>query len=207
MSISKISIHELNEDNVKYYASIIYDTDQVPDNSQHINIEVTDDSKFEEITMEDIRGMRYRKGKVQYLVKWKTIDEAEWIEADKCDKQLIKKFLDKNEGSAMKETKSNFVKKENNKKSFHEFRKAGYKDVQCNPNTKIAKLRKGDWEDQVEEVESMFRHVPTGEWFSLLKWKNGSFSTHPNKEVNIKCPQKIISYYESRIVFGKVTKK
>lgn len=74
----------------------------------------------------------------------------------------------------MKETNSNLAKKENSKKSFHEFRKAGYKDDQCNPRkdtrTRIAKLHKGDWEDQVEEVESMFRNVTTGEWYSLLKW-------------------------------------
>ncbi|GET01539.1 hypothetical protein GLOIN_2v1612401 [Rhizophagus clarus] len=198
MSISNIPIHELNEENVRYYKSIIYNTDQVLEKSKFANSEVKDGPKFKEITMEAIIGMKYRKGKVQYLVKWETIDEAEWLEADKCDKQLIKKYLDKNEESVIKETttKSNPVKNKRNKKSFYEFKKNNYIDDHCSSRkdirTRITKLCKGEWEDQVEGVESMFRHVDTGEWYTSLKWKNGSLSTHPNKEVNIKCPQKKI---------------
>ncbi|GBB95492.1 hypothetical protein RclHR1_02550004 [Rhizophagus clarus] len=198
MSISNIPIHELNEENVRYYKSIIYNTDQVLEKSKFANSEVKDGPKFKEITMEAIIGMKYRKGKVQYLVKWETIDEAEWLEADKCDKQLIKKYLDKNEESVIKETttKSNPVKNKRNKKSFYEFKKNNYIDDHCSSRkdirTRITKLCKGEWEDQVEGVESMFRHVDTGEWYTSLKWKNGSLSTHPNKEVNIKCPQKLM---------------
>lgn len=76
----------------------------------------------------------------------------------------------------MKETtsRSNPVKKESNKKSFYEFKKPGHKDDQFtsrkDTRTRITKLFKGEWEDQVEGVESMFRHVDTGEWFTLLKW-------------------------------------
>lgn len=72
----------------------------------------------------------------------------------------------------MKETRSYIVKKGNNKKSF--YKKFVYKDNYINPreNTRkrITKPCKGEWEDQVEEVESMFKHVVTGEWYSSLKW-------------------------------------
>ncbi|RIA92235.1 hypothetical protein C1645_736554 [Glomus cerebriforme] len=196
MNISKIPIYELNEDNVQHYASIIYDTVfyQVSEYSQYVDSEVQDRSKIEEISMEAILGMKYRRGKVQYLVKWETIDEAEWIDADKCDKQLIKKYLEESKESSMEENRL-----------FYDFEKVvcydDCGDLKKDTCVRIKKLCKGEWEDQVEKVVSMFKHAVTEEW------KNGSRSAHPNKEVNIKCPQKIINYYESRIVFGKIHKK
>jgi len=86
---------------------------------------------------------------------------------------LIKEYLDKNEESAMKpKSKSIFAKREeNNNKKFSK--------VDCKDNRgdhkrvtrrQTAKLHKGDWEDQVEKVENMFKHTITGEWYSLLKW-------------------------------------
>ncbi|CAG8479740.1 5973_t:CDS:2 [Funneliformis mosseae] len=182
MNFPYIPIYELNEDNIRHYASIFFNSASgYSQYAQYVNEEVQQGPKIEEITMEAILGIKYQRGKVHYLVKWETIDDAEWIEADKCDKQLIKEYLDKCDESVTK-TKPNFDNNEN--------------------DSKAARI-KGDWEEQVEKVENMFKHAVTGEWYSSLKWKNGSRSAHPNKVVNIKCPQKVIYYYESRIVFGK----
>ncbi|CAI2182611.1 19112_t:CDS:2 [Funneliformis geosporum] len=166
-----IPIYELNEDKIRYYASIFFNS--ASEYARYVDEEVHDGQKIEEITMEAILGIKYRRGKIQYLVKWETIDDAEWIDADKCDKQLIKEYLNKCDEPIAK-TKPNFDENEDDSRED------------------IPARIKGDWEEQVEKVENMFKHEVTGEWYSSLKWKNGSRSAHPNKVANIKCPQKLI---------------
>ncbi|RHZ45171.1 hypothetical protein Glove_688g34 [Diversispora epigaea] len=58
------------------------------------------------------------------------------------------------------------------------------------------------WEDKVIAVETVTRDDKTGDLLVYLKWNNGETSRHPAKDVNIKCPQKMIKFYEQRLTFA-----
>ena len=84
---------------------------------------------------------------------------------------MIKEYLDKNDNSTTrKRSKSVFTKKENDYDYEKIIRNDDFGDLKKDIHQRITKLKKGDWEDQVEVVECMFRHAVTGEWYSLLKW-------------------------------------
>ncbi|OAA60454.1 chromo domain containing protein [Niveomyces insectorum RCEF 264] len=61
----------------------------------------------------------------------------------------------------------------------------------------------GSWEDDVVDVE-MFRG-DDGELRVFLTWKNGSKSQHSAQQTYVRCPQKILRFYESRISFKQAT--
>ncbi|CAJ0832408.1 4123_t:CDS:2 [Entrophospora sp. SA101] len=64
-----------------------------------------------------------------------------------------------------------------------------------------------DWENKVSSVESIIRDDETEELSVFLRWKNGKVSKHSTKEVNAKCPQKIIDFYEKRLLFTSSLQK
>ena len=56
-----------------------------------------------------------------------------------------------------------------------------------------------DWENLVDHVDGM--DVKQGELLITLKWKDGELTTEPNKVANLRCPQKIIAFYEKHLKF------
>ncbi|CAG8522441.1 10576_t:CDS:2 [Acaulospora colombiana] len=105
---------------------------------------VEDGQKIQEIKTEAILDLRNHKGKVQYLVKWKTIEWPEWKEANECDMELRQKFLDKEGNSAEMISES------------------------------TSKVKKGVWDDRVRKVITMARDPNTGEeWKRLSSSKFG----------------------------------
>lgn len=65
--------------------------------------------------------------------------------------------------------------------------------------TKLFKPPAGSWEDEVVDVE-MFRGND-GELRVFLTWKNGNKSQHVAQQAYVRCPQRILKFYESRISF------
>ncbi|EFX05435.1 chromo domain containing protein [Grosmannia clavigera kw1407] len=57
----------------------------------------------------------------------------------------------------------------------------------------------GSWEDDVVDVE-MYRNGE-GELIVCLTWKAGQKSQHPAQQTYMRCPQKILRFYESHISF------
>ena len=57
------------------------------------------------------------------------------------------------------------------------------------------------WEDLVQEVQTVFKSNSKEKFSVELLWKDQSVSTYLNTVVNLKCPQKMISFYEKRLTF------
>ncbi|RHZ66582.1 hypothetical protein Glove_306g46 [Diversispora epigaea] len=58
-----------------------------------------------------------------------------------------------------------------------------------------------DWDPYVECIESVQRDENTMKLFLIIRWKNGVKTIHWNDDANPLCPQKILDFYESFIVF------
>ncbi|RKP39799.1 hypothetical protein BJ085DRAFT_17460 [Dimargaris cristalligena] len=61
------------------------------------------------------------------------------------------------------------------------------------------------WEDSVKQVVNV-EHTEDGLYIHL-EWKNGRLTCHRSDIVNHKCPQTIISFYESKLHFKRPTAK
>ncbi|KAJ9086870.1 hypothetical protein DSO57_1039107 [Entomophthora muscae] len=59
-----------------------------------------------------------------------------------------------------------------------------------------------DWESEVVEVETVERNAK-GELTIYLIWKNGCHTAHPSTLANVKCPQKIIEFYQNHLKFSE----
>ncbi|KAF2205347.1 hypothetical protein GQ43DRAFT_437069 [Delitschia confertaspora ATCC 74209] len=77
--------------------------------------------------------------------------------------------------------------------------------------TKRAKREKewspppGSWENDVTEIETVDERLneETGEMsrWGYVSWRNGNHTQHPLEIIYRKCPQKMLRYYESHLVF------
>lgn len=66
------------------------------------------------------------------------------------------------------------------------------------------KLPKGSWEDQVASIDTIEEALDDKgvmQRFVYVMWENGSKTRHQLQTVNEKCPQKMLRYYESHLVF------
>jgi len=60
-----------------------------------------------------------------------------------------------------------------------------------------------DWENLVDRVETI-EQADDDKFLVHLIWKNGTNSSHPRSEVNRKCPQKMLSFYEQHLRFKPI---
>ncbi|RYO39295.1 hypothetical protein AA0113_g5642 [Alternaria arborescens] len=67
----------------------------------------------------------------------------------------------------------------------------------------------GSWEHDVHEIDTVeqTKNPKTGELekFAYLVWNNNQKTQHPLKHVYQKCPQKMLAYYESHLVFSETS--
>ncbi|RIA96485.1 chromo shadow domain-containing protein [Glomus cerebriforme] len=59
-----------------------------------------------------------------------------------------------------------------------------------------------NWEEAVDDVETVERNSKDSGLMIYLNWKNGHRTRHPASVANLKCPQKIIRFYEERLKFN-----
>ncbi|OMJ28210.1 Chromatin-associated protein swi6 [Smittium culicis] len=59
------------------------------------------------------------------------------------------------------------------------------------------------WEDLVDKIDTVDR-TPDNGLVVYIEWKNGKKTVHPSSVINLKCPQKIIKFYEERLRFSSV---
>lgn len=57
----------------------------------------------------------------------------------------------------------------------------------------------GSWEDHVVGVHTIERDVESGELYAFIEWDNGHKSRHPNHVLHLKCPQKLLTYFEAHL--------
>jgi len=174
-----------------------------------------------EFEVEAIVDHEKKKGKHSYLIKWKGYgeDEMTWENEDNLNcPELVSEYWGKKEKAVVAATKTKkaegkqkrFAKdsaKGKSKSATEKTDKRGRPKADDNDRPRKQRKRKGDfehddWENQVVSVETVTRDDKTGELMVFLRWTNGETSKHPSKEANIRCPQKMIKFYEQRLTFA-----
>jgi chromobox protein 1 len=177
-----------------------------------------DDSEVgeDEYVVEAIHGHRFQKGVLQFDVKWEGYDDPKdrtWESEDNMEGAIdvLKEYFRKIGGRP--EPKG---QKRKGRPSA-----AGTKSESGTPasstSTKRVKAEKqgkdlaqwspppGSWEHDVNFIDTVeqTKDSKTGksEKFAYLVWTNGQKTQHPLKHVYQKCPQKMLEYYESHLVF------
>ncbi|CAI2175019.1 10162_t:CDS:2 [Funneliformis geosporum] len=59
----------------------------------------------------------------------------------------------------------------------------------------------GSWEPFVKDVATIQQDPYTGTLIVFLNWKNGHRTSHTNKVTNVKCPQKMLEFYQQHVQF------
>jgi len=144
----------------------------------------------EEYEVESIVEKRMKKGKTEYLVKWKNWDHSDntWEPVDNLDcDDIIKQFEKDN---TEKEKKSSKRKVEAD---------AGKSDKKDKAAKKTDAKPKGFARGLTAEKIIGATNDP-GELFFLIKWKDSDEADLvPAKEANVKIPQVVIKFYEERL--------
>jgi hypothetical protein len=160
-------------------------------------------SEVEEYEVERILEVRVRKGKTEYLIKWKgydTEDDNTWEPVENLDcKDKIDEFIRKKkekdakseaEDGKKEDKKSEKRKAESTKKDEPKDKKKKDKD-----DNKPRGFARGLTAERIIGATN-----DPGELFFLIKWKgNDEADLVPAKEANTRIPQIVIKFYEERL--------
>ncbi|PGH17372.1 hypothetical protein AJ80_04827 [Polytolypa hystricis UAMH7299] len=61
--------------------------------------------------------------------------------------------------------------------------------------------KSGNWDKDIESVDTIMREPGTGDLHAYLNWKNGKKSKVPMPQCYEKCPMKMLQFYEKHLVF------
>jgi len=175
-----------------------------------------DEEETEEVyEVETVLDHNTRKNKTYYLIKWKGYSEEEstWENEDNVfAEELVKEYWANANSEEAKHRETRKGRKGAAASAPSTPTKKETKKARTSTTPKKAKTTRvkideefdhdEDWESLVSGVETVTRDDKTGELLVYLKWKNGDTSRHPAKEANIKCPQKMIKFYEQRLTFA-----
>jgi len=152
-------------------------------------------SETEEYEVEKILESRTKKGKPEYLIKWKGFDNEDdntWEPVENLDcKDKIEEFNRKKKSSEEdpKKDKKGEKRKAETKKETEPKKK---KEKEDNKPRGFAR--------QLTAERIIGATNDPGELFFLIKWKgNDEADLVPAKEANIKIPQIVIKFYEERL--------
>ncbi|CAI2174192.1 19138_t:CDS:2 [Funneliformis geosporum] len=182
--------------------------------------EKDEDEAAEVYEVEAVLEHNKSKGKTYYLIKWKgySQEESTWEDEDNVfAEDLVKDYWTKlnSEEPKVRETRKGRKRAATAPPpipSKKETKKARMSTSPKKAKTVRVKIDEDfdhdeDWESLVSGVETVTRDDKSGELLVYLKWKNGDTSRHPAKEANIKCPQKMIKFYEQRLTFAAPQQK
>lgn len=104
----------------------------------------------------------------------------------------------------------NTQKNENNQMAPNGYRVKGKKKESARESTNLSDdsdaievynpPKHWDWDEKVDHVDTI-EQLDDGSFVVHLVWKNGRQSTHPRPECNVRCPQKMIAFYEAHLRF------
>jgi len=183
--------------------SVPMEVDASPKNQEasENNKEKTDTEQEEEeevYVVEDILGHKKDKNGFKYLIKWQGFSEEDntWENEDNifCEDLLIAYWEKQPKGRDG--AKQQAAKK---KRKADEATDSNIEEVLLDHQYPPEDLE--DWESEVIEVETVER-TSKGELNVYLIWKNGCHTVHPSKIANLKCPQKILEFYQNHLKFA-----
>jgi len=152
-------------------------------------------SDEEEYEVESIVSKRIKKGKVEYLVKWKgweNPDDNTWepVEHLECP-ELIQAYEEKHGGSA-EDKKTPGKRKAESSEGGPSAKKPG-KTVKA--EDKLKGFARGLAPEKIIGATN-----DPGELYFLIKWKGSDEADLvPASEANVKIPQVVIKFYEERL--------
>ncbi|KAL1801211.1 hypothetical protein ACET3X_001553 [Alternaria dauci] len=175
-----------------------------------------DDSEVgeDEYVVEAIFNHRFNKGLLQFDVKWEGYDdpkERTWESEENMEGavDVIKEYFQSIGGRP--EPKG---QKRKGRPSLAGTKSDSGTAASSTKRAKADKVEKrvaqwspppGSWEHDVSWIDTVeqTKNPKTGELekFAYLVWNNGQKTQHPLKHVYQKCPQKMLGYYESHLVF------
>lgn len=174
----------------------------------------SDDEHDEEYEVERIVATRTRKGKVEYQVKWLGYPESEntWQSVDSMNcPDLIAKYEEQKEKTKLEKFRVPSSKSSSPTKSAPakgrttEFgKRISLKPQKAATSNSLEKKERqkwvpGDWEELVDRVDTVSR--VNGKLHVWIVWNDGAVTEELADETNIRCPQKVIKFYESRLRF------
>ncbi|EOA88284.1 hypothetical protein ACJQWK_01952 [Exserohilum turcicum] len=172
----------------------------------------------DEYVVEAIYGHRFQKGVLQFDVKWDGYDDPKdrtWETEDNMEGAIdvMNEYFAKIGGRP--EPKG---QKRKGRPSISGTKSASGTPTASSKRPKSEKAHRvekawspppGSWEHDVSYVDTVeeMRDPKTGELgkFVYLVWLNQQKTQHPLKHVYQKCPQKMLQYYESHLVFTHTT--
>ncbi|KAK9760188.1 Chromobox protein 3, variant 2 [Basidiobolus ranarum] len=169
------------------------------ENEEFEEEEDTIEESKEVYVVEKVVNHRKRGGKTQYFLKWKGYPEEDntWEDEDNlfCH-ELIEAYL-KNKESA----KNTPGTKNSRGKSAKRAKTDSSDEEEASPIKKNIKEEDlENWEDQVQEVETVERDESNTLKVYLI-WNNGKRTVHDAEDANQRCPQKVIKFYEAHLRF------
>lgn len=147
----------------------------------------------EEFTVEKVANKRIKKGKTEYLLKWKGYPDSEntWEPEENLDcEDLIKEFEVKWKREEEKKKAKSKAKDDEPKK----------KKQKTSPATEEKAARGFNRGLQPEKI--IGATDSGGSLMFLMKWKDcEEADLVPAKQANVRCPQVVIAFYEERLTW------
>ncbi|CAA9966217.1 hypothetical protein PTNB73_08860 [Pyrenophora teres f. teres] len=189
---------------------------QVEPEPEPVDDEDEDDSEVgeDEFVVEAIHGHRFQKGVLQFDVKWEGYDDPKdrtWETEENMEGAIdvMNEYFAKIGGRP--EPKGQKRKGRPSVSGPKSNAGTPTASVKRAKQDKLAKAQPlwspppGSWEHDVSHIDTVEEKADpkTGELgrFAYIVWLNHQKTQHPLKHVYQKCPQKMLEYYESHLVF------
>ncbi|ORX79111.1 chromo-domain-containing protein [Basidiobolus meristosporus CBS 931.73] len=189
---------EVAEEDMEEAEEVVEEEEEAIEENSEEEEEEEEEAKAEVYVVEKVVNHRKRKGKTQYLLKWKGYPEEEntWEDEENlfCH-ELIEKYLKSKE--TPKKTRTPKSKVRSNKRR----RTESSDEESVAPQEQSADEEDSeDWESLVKEVETVERDE-SDQLKVYLIWNNGKRTVHDAEDANKRCPQKVIAFYEAHLRF------
>ncbi|KAK6333331.1 hypothetical protein TWF718_011146 [Orbilia javanica] len=159
-----------------------------------------EEGEEEEYVVEKILGHKYEDGILKYKVKWKGYDKKSdqtWEPEDTLEEVVALEEYLLEIGGRPSQTPGKRSRKSTGGASTPAPKKSRVKQETTKEDEWEPPA--GSWEDDVRMIETLERNG--GDHICYIQWVNGRRSQHPLHVVYQRCPQKMLKFYESHLVF------
>ncbi|KAG9294655.1 hypothetical protein G9A89_008134 [Geosiphon pyriformis] len=192
-----MEVDELDEENIG----------AATDSGEQLEVEGSDDNEY--VVEKIIRHKKTKSGVIHYFLKWKGYPQSEntWEKEENVyATDLIEAYWRQQNPDTKKAQKSastkGYVPPVRTVQSLKKLRITDeIREESVASEEEYPPPEWTSWEEHVAEVETVERDTKDGELLIYVNWKDGHRTVHPATEANIRCPQKIIHFYENHLRF------